>query len=120
MKPLPPPAEMERAYRKSDASYDGIFFLGVRTSGIFCKPSCPARKPLPKNMQYFSSAREALFAGFRPCKRCRPMHVNGKPPDWAASLMAEIDRRPSHRITDADLRARAIDPARARRFFLRS
>ena len=69
MKTLPPAAEMQRAYQRSDASYDGIFFVSVRTTGIFCKPSCPARKPLPKNVQYFATAREALFAGYRPCKR---------------------------------------------------
>src|SRR5262249_47349458 len=79
-----------------------------------------ARKPLPKNVQYFATAREALFAGYRPCKRCRPMEVNGIPPDWAAGLLADIDRNPAGRISDGELRARGIDPARARRYFLRS
>ena len=52
----------KRAHRKADASYDGIFFLGVRTTGIFCRPSCPAPKALPKNVVYFATPREALFA----------------------------------------------------------
>src|SRR5438876_10639100 len=103
MKALPRAAEMKRAYQKSDAAYDGIFFLGVRSTGIFCKPSCPARKPQPQNVAYFATAREALFAGYRPCKRCRPMEANGRPPDWAATLLVDIDRHPSDRITDADL-----------------
>lgn len=63
---------MERAFLGSDASYDGIFFTGVRTTGIFCRPSCRARKPLPSNVEFFASVREALFAGYRPCRRCDP------------------------------------------------
>ena len=74
---LPSPQEMERAYRTRDTSYDGIFFLAVRSTGIFCRPSCPARKPDPRNVTYYPSAREAIFAGFRPCKRCQPMSSNG-------------------------------------------
>ena len=70
MQNLPSLVEMERAHIKRDASYDGIFFLAVRTTGVFCRPSCPARKPLPSNIEYFPSAREAVFAGYRPCKRC--------------------------------------------------
>src|SRR5213593_2779841 len=67
--------ELDLAVERSDASYDGIFFVGVRTTGIFCRPSCPARKPLPRNREYFVTAKEALFAGYRPCKRCRPMET---------------------------------------------
>jgi len=62
MNTLPPIEEMQRAYLEKDVSYDGIFFLGVRTTGIFCRPSCPARKPLPEIVNYFSNVREALFA----------------------------------------------------------
>ena len=58
MNKLPPPAEMEKAYLCRDAAYDGIFFVGVRTTGIFCRPTCPARSPLPKNVEYFASAAE--------------------------------------------------------------
>src|SRR5437867_3058697 len=117
MKSLPSLQEMERAVERSDASYDGIFFVGVRTTGIFCRPSCPARKPLPRNREYFASAKDALFAGYRPCKRCRPMETDGRPPDWVGRLLVEVERNPIGRLRDADLRARAIDPARARRYF---
>jgi AraC family transcriptional regulator of adaptative response/methylated-DNA-[protein]-cysteine methyltransferase len=108
---------MERAVCASDASYDGIFFVAVRTTGIFCRPSCPARKPLPRNCQYHSTAREALFAGFRPCKRCRPLETDGRAPEWVARLLAAVDREPARRWRDADLRKQDIDPARARRYF---
>ena len=51
--PMPPRQEMERAYLRSDASYDGLFYLGVRTTGIFCRPSCHAKKPKAENVEFF-------------------------------------------------------------------
>src|SRR4051794_40286031 len=92
MNTMPPIGEMQRAYLNNDSTYDGIFFLGVRTTGIFCRPSCPARKPLPENVDYFSNVREAVSAGYRPCKRCRPLATNGTEPEWvdhALSLAQE-------------------------------
>jgi AraC family transcriptional regulator, regulatory protein of adaptative response / methylated-DNA-[protein]-cysteine methyltransferase len=118
MNTLPPIAEMERAYLSRDATYNGLFFVGVRTTGIFCRPSCPARSPHPKNVEYFATAAEALFAGYRPCKRCRPMATDDQP-EWAAALLAEVENNPSARITEADLRSRGTDPATVRRHFLR-
>jgi AraC family transcriptional regulator, regulatory protein of adaptative response / methylated-DNA-[protein]-cysteine methyltransferase len=115
---LPPTAELEKAYLNRDAAYDGIFFVGVRTTGVFCRPTCPARSPLPKNVEYFPSVAAALFAGYRPCKRCRPMATVNQP-DWVASLMADVEGDPSARITDSDLRTRGVDPATVRRHFLR-
>lgn len=55
-----------------DASADGTFVLGVKSTGIYCRPSCPARKPLRKNVSFFATCSAAEAAGFRPCKRCRP------------------------------------------------
>ncbi len=119
MNNLPSLTEMQKAFESRDASYDGVFFIGVRTTGIFCRPSCTARKPLLKNIEYFNNVREALFAGYRSCKRCRPLEVNGQPPAWVEPLLAKIDQSPEERIKDGDLRALGIDPARARRHFLR-
>ncbi len=118
MNTMPPTTEMERAYLERDASFNGLFFLGVRTTGIFCRPTCPARKPLPKNVEYFPTARAALLAGYRPCKRCRPLESD-ELPSWASELLADVERDPSSRITDGDLRDRGIDPATVRRYFLR-
>ena len=120
MQTLPSSAEMERAYTRSDASYDGIFLLGVKSTGVFCRPSCGARKPLPKNVEYFSTPREAVFAGYRPCKRCNPLAALGEPPAWVGTLLQAIEENPSRRIRDAELRSMEIDPARARRFFLKN
>lgn len=118
MSTLPPPAEMERAYLARDASYNGLFFLGVRTTGIFCRPTCPARKPLPKNVEYFATASAAISAGYRPCKRCRPLAVDDQPA-WVTELLADVERDPAVRMTEGDLRRRGIDPATVRRYFLR-
>jgi len=119
MKALPSQREMERAIRKRDASYDGVFFVAVRTTRIFCRPSCPSRPALPRNHEFYASVREAIFAGYRPCKRCLPLNVNGHPPGWVARLLRAVERDPSARLTDADVRALSVDPARARRYFLK-
>jgi len=118
MKALPPVTEMRRAFLHGDASYDGVFYTGVRTTGIFCRPSCTARKPRPENVEFFATPREASFSGYRPCKRCRPLDADGRPPAWVQRLLERVEADPSRRIAAADLRAAGIDPARARRFFL--
>lgn len=108
-----------RAFRSRDPSYDGIFFTGVRTTGVFCRPSCQARKPLERNVEFFPTAKQALFAGYRPCRRCRPLATNGRPPAWVRRLLERVERDPGTRIRDADVRAMGIDPSRARRHFQR-
>jgi AraC family transcriptional regulator, regulatory protein of adaptative response / methylated-DNA-[protein]-cysteine methyltransferase len=117
MNTLPPVAEMERAVTAKDASYDGIFFVAIRTTGIFCRPACPSRQALPRNREYYATTRQALFAGYRPCKRCRPMESAGQVPVWVARLLAAVETDPKARWRDADLRTMEIDPARARRWF---
>jgi AraC family transcriptional regulator, regulatory protein of adaptative response / DNA-3-methyladenine glycosylase II len=67
--------DFERRYRavsERDARYDGQFVTAVRTTGIYCRPSCPARTPLARNVSFFASGEEARAAGYRACKRCRP------------------------------------------------
>lgn len=109
---------MERAYLSKDASFNGLFFLGVHTTGVFCRPTCAARKPLPRNVEYFPTAQAALAAGYRPCKRCRPMDLDEQP-QWVTDLLLEVEQDPSVRIRDGEIRARGIDPATARRYFLK-
>jgi AraC family transcriptional regulator, regulatory protein of adaptative response / methylated-DNA-[protein]-cysteine methyltransferase len=116
-RPVPDRREMERAYLASDASYDGVFYVAVRSTGIFCLPSCRARKPLVKNVEFFSDAKSALFGGYRPCLRCRPMDSSG--PEWVSKLVAMVEDRPDTRITEQDLRDMGLEPARVRRHFER-
>lgn len=112
----PARTEMERAFATKDASYDGIFYVAVRTTGIFCRPSCPSQPNL-ENVEFFGSVKECLFAGYRPCKRCRPLEANGQPPDWARDLISRVESAPDTRLKAADLRALGITPERARRWF---
>ncbi len=113
----PQPAEMERAFYGRDASYDGVFVTGVRTTGIFCRPSCPARKPLKRNVEYFDSVKGALFAGYRACQRCRPLEADGTVPGWVESLLAAVEATPDRPLRAPELRAMGISPERARRYF---
>ncbi|HEY4544521.1 MAG TPA: Ada metal-binding domain-containing protein [Tissierellaceae bacterium] len=57
---------------EKNTSYEGIFFVGVKTTGIFCRPTCPAKKPKKENCEFFQTAKEATLASYRPCKRCQP------------------------------------------------
>jgi AraC family transcriptional regulator of adaptative response/methylated-DNA-[protein]-cysteine methyltransferase len=113
---LPIRSEMHHAFLASDHSYDGVFFTAVRTTGIFCRPSCSARKPLPENVEFFGTVREAILAGYRPCKRCRPLDT-GASPEWVRRLLDLVEREPEVRFTDADLRQAGFEPARVRRYF---
>ncbi len=64
--------EYDAARKRRDPAYDGVFFVGVFTTHIYCRPVCPARMPLTKNVQFFETAPAAEAAGLRPCLRCRP------------------------------------------------
>ncbi|KRV51335.1 AraC family transcriptional regulator [Wenjunlia vitaminophila] len=72
-----------QALRSRDARFDGVFFLGVSTTGIYCRPSCPAVTPKRPNVRFYSSSAAAQAAGFRACRRCRPDSVPGSP-EWNA------------------------------------
>ena len=114
---LPSRDEMLAAFMSRDVSYDGIFITGVTTTGIFCRPTCGARKPLPKNVEFFANSRDAVLAGYRPCRRCRPMESPGDQPVWVRELLVQVDADPARRWTDADLRDRGLHPDRVRRWF---
>jgi AraC family transcriptional regulator of adaptative response / DNA-3-methyladenine glycosylase II len=68
-----------RALASRDRRFEGRFFVGVATTGIYCRPGCPARIPLRKNVHFFASAAAAELAGLRPCRRCRPDASPGSP-----------------------------------------
>lgn len=114
---LPPRDIMLRAFVDRDPSYVGVFLVGVKTTRIFCRPGCPARTPKPENVEFFATPRDALHAGFRPCKRCRPMDREAQTPAWVQTLLDRIEERPEVRWRDRDLRGLGVEPERARRFF---
>ena len=110
---------MYRALLKRDPSFEGIFFVGVRTTGIFCRPTCTAKKPARENVDFFATPSEALDNGYRPCLRCHPTDPDKRPPKLIERLRTEVDRAPGGRLTDKELAALAIDPSTARRQFKR-
>jgi AraC family transcriptional regulator of adaptative response / DNA-3-methyladenine glycosylase II len=82
--------DFERCYRAAesrDQRFDGRFYTAVKTTGIFCRPSCPARTPKRANVTFFASAAAAQRAGFRACRRCRPDASPGSP-EW--DLRADV------------------------------
>jgi len=113
---LPDRKEMLRAFRDKNADYDGVFFVAVKTTGIFCRPSCPSQ-PKEENVEFFGSIKECVFAGYRPCKRCHPLETNGAPPDWAAKLISRAETTPDMPLRASDLREMGVTPERARRWF---
>lgn len=114
---LPATQEMYRAIVRRDPSYEGVFFTAVKTTGIFCRPTCRARTPRRDSVEFFRSPRECVLAGYRACKRCNPLEVVEPTPQWVHRLLQRIEREPSRRIRAGDLRAMKVDPARASRWF---
>jgi AraC family transcriptional regulator, regulatory protein of adaptative response / DNA-3-methyladenine glycosylase II len=86
-----------QAIEACDPRFDGWFFCGVKTTGIYCRPSCPARTPKRENVRFFLSAAAAQSAGFRACKRCRPDATPGSP-EW--DLRADLVGRAMRLIAD--------------------
>lgn len=119
MELLPPAETMYRALVNRDPSFEGIFYAGVRTTGIFCRPTCTAKKPARENVDFFATPSEALHGGYRPCLRCNPMDPGKSAPKFIERLRAEVERAPGGRLTDKELEALSIDPSTARRQFKR-
>lgn len=105
------------AIGRKDLQYEGLFVTAVKTTGIFCRPSCRARKPKPENCIFYDDARQALQDGFRPCKICKPMEAEGEMPEEYKAILTEVNANPDRKIKDYDLRERNIEPARIRRWF---
>jgi AraC family transcriptional regulator, regulatory protein of adaptative response / methylated-DNA-[protein]-cysteine methyltransferase len=108
--------EMAAAWERRDPEFDGLFVFGVKTTGIFCRPSCPSQ-PRRENVMFFQNVGDAVAAGYRPCKRCKPEFANGKPPEWIGPL---LERAGDERISAAKMREFGIAPERARRWFQRN
>jgi AraC family transcriptional regulator of adaptative response/methylated-DNA-[protein]-cysteine methyltransferase len=108
---------MYNALLNKDASFEGIFYVGVKTTGIFCRPTCNARKPKRENTLFFKSSKEAILHGFRPCKVCSPLERPGETPEWIKEILTEIDNDPSVKIRDFNLRSKGIEPSKIRRWF---
>jgi AraC family transcriptional regulator, regulatory protein of adaptative response / DNA-3-methyladenine glycosylase II len=108
---LSDPDRLWRAVETGDARFDGWFFCGVKTTGIYCRPSCPARTPKRENVRFLATAAAAQGAGFRACKRCRPDATPGSP-EW--DLRADLVGRAMRLLADGVVDREGV-PGLARR-----
>lgn len=111
---------MYKALLNRDDEFEGQFIVGVKTTGIFCRPSCTARKPKRENVEFFETTKAALTNGYRPCKICKPLEKSGEIPDEIKDILREIESKPSEKISDYSLVKRGIEPNRIRRWFLKN
>ncbi|WP_410218207.1 bifunctional transcriptional activator/DNA repair enzyme AdaA [Paracoccus sp. (in: a-proteobacteria)] len=117
MRDLPDHDRLYGALLARDPGYEGVALVGVTSTGIYCRLTCPARKPRPENCRWFGDAAEAQAAGFRPCLRCRPAGPQAEAHPLVADLLRALKDRPDHRWTQDDLVARGFDPSTVRRVF---
>lgn len=97
-----------------------FFWMGVKTTGIFCRPTCTARKPKPENVEFFSNTKDAILKGYRPCKVCKPLEKLNETPKYIQEIITELEENPSLKFKDYDLVKRGIEPATMRRWFLKN
>ena len=109
--------EKYNAIGKKESLYEGVFITAVTSTGIFCRPSCRAKKPKAENVIFYDTPQQAIQNGFRPCKICKPMDLEGEAPDYIKNIIIELQENPYLKIKDFDLRQRGIEPSQIRRWF---
>lgn len=114
--PLRDPDALYAALVSRSSEYEGLAFVGVRTTGIFCRLTCAAKKPRRENCEFFRDVRSAMVAGYRPCLRCRPL-TPGTASPVVTKLVAALEAEPQKRWRAEDVRALGVDPSTARRLF---
>ena len=111
---------MYKALVNKDVSYEGTFIAAIRTTGIFCRPTCTARKPKAENVEFFKTTKEAILKGYRPCKVCNPLEKLGETPGYIKDILEKLNANPSVKIKDWDLTQKGIEPSKVRRWFLKN
>lgn len=110
---------MYKALVEKDPSFEGIFFACIKTTGIFCRPICTARKPKFENVEFVKDSHSAILKGYRPCKICKPEQLPNETPDYIQKLLAELDLEPDQKIKDWDIQQKGYNPNAVRRWFLK-
>lgn len=98
-------------------SFVGIFFVGVKTTSVFCIATCRARKPKLENVEFYTTSKEALDNGYRPCKICKPTENANQAPEQVEKAIKLVKENPKEKITDYQLRKMEISPEIVRRWF---
>jgi AraC family transcriptional regulator of adaptative response/methylated-DNA-[protein]-cysteine methyltransferase len=110
--------KMVRAMTDNDSSYDGKFYVGVHSTGIYCLPSCKARLPLLKNVVFYATREEAIAAGLRGCKRCKSETYPDVLPAWLHMALKHMRGHRSERLNEDKLiRMTGVDISTVRRYF---
>ncbi len=116
---LPNPEELYQALLDRNEVYDGRAYVCVKTTGIFCRLTCSARDPKFENCQFFETVAECLNAGYRPCKRCKPLAPSALADENITVLLREMERCPGKRWRESDVVKLGLDPSSVRRSFKR-
>ena len=109
--------EMYQALLDKNSQYEGVFIAGVKTTGIFCRPTCHARKPKKENVEFFDDTKQALANGYRACKVCSPMKTAEASPEWLVPLLKKVEEDPERKWKDYELSQLGYSPSRVRRYF---
>src|SRR5271166_5153055 len=105
--------EYYQALIDKNSGYEGVFYVGVTTTGVFCRPTCPARKPKFENCEFYGTAQQALLASFRPCQRCRPLLHPNHTSELIQTLVEAVEENPEKRWKDKDFEALSVDASTA-------
>ena len=100
-----------------DASYVGIFYVGVKTTSVFCIATCRARKPKFENVAFYTTYKNALEEGYRPCKICRPTENANEAPKQVEHAIQMVRNNPKEKVSDEQLKINNISPELVRRWF---
>jgi AraC family transcriptional regulator of adaptative response/methylated-DNA-[protein]-cysteine methyltransferase len=110
---------MRKAFLAKDSTFEGIFYVAVKTTGIFCRPTCTAKTPKAENIEFFPTPKEALYRGYRPCLRCKPLQNGSNIPETVKKLLTAVEKNSLNKISTHDLKQMGIDASTARRQFQR-
>jgi len=116
---LPDHNALYQALLNRDPSFDGQAYVGVSSTGVFCRLTCPARKPKQENCTFFATVGACIEAGYRACKRCHPLEPMAQSDPAIAALLAALDARPDHRWRESDIARMGFDLSTVRRSFKR-
>jgi AraC family transcriptional regulator of adaptative response/methylated-DNA-[protein]-cysteine methyltransferase len=110
--------QMVRAMQANDDAYDGRFYVGVHSTGIYCLPSCKARLPLLKNVVFYRTREEAIAAGLRGCRRCKSQQFPDVLPRWLGDVLAYMRKHRDEKLDERQLmQMTGVEISTVRRYF---